>query len=274
MSQILVATDLSIRSDRAVQRALRLGRVMNLPCRIISVIDNDLPSDLRAKHSAEVATRLSRYLDEVSVPGQDVTCEVIQGDVHVAVLAEAEARETALLVLGLHRARPLLDLIRDTTMVRIVRGTRRPVLLVRDPADHDYARALVPVSFSPSCARALQAVRAIAPSAELRSFHAVSIPFSGLTGEGPDGAMARDLCAEAAAERDRWVATLTQGPNPANIEIMLGGRTEIMARLTAERPDLIGVGAHTRNGFLPNVLGGFVTDLMVTPPCDVLVARA
>lgn len=274
MSCILVATDLSIRSDRAVQRALRLGRAMGLPCRIVSVIDDDLPSDLLSKRRAEVAARLSRMVDHASAPGQDVSCEVITGDVDAAVLAEAEAQDAALLVLGLHRARPLQDLIRETTMVRIVRGTRRPVLLVRDPADHDYARALVPVSFSRSCESALRMVRAIAPSAELHAFHAVPIPFSGLTGERPGGAMARALCAEATAERDRWLATLGNGPSPAGIEIISGGRAEIMARLAAEGPDLIGVGAHTRSGFVPQVLGSFVTDLIATPPCDVLVARA
>ncbi len=274
MTCILAATDLSIRSDRAVQRALRLGRVLNLPCHIISVIDDDLPSDLLATRKAEVAARLMRFVDSASAPGQDVTFDVIAGDVHAAVQAEAEARDAALLVLGLHRSRPLLDLIRETTMVRIVRATQRPVLLVRNPADHDYARVLAPVCFSPSCASALLAVRAIAPRAELRSFHAVPIPFSGLTGDGPGSAMARELCAEATAERDRWQASFDQRPDPINIEIISGYLSEIMARLTVDRPDLIAVGAHTRSGFVPSVLGSFVTDLIVTPPCDVLVVRA
>ena len=274
MPCILAATDLSTRSDRAVQRALRLGARLQVPCRIVSVVDNDLPGDMLAERMKEVAHRLNRFTESLAaVPGQMVTSTVVAGDPHQAILAQAEAHDATMLVLGLHRSRPFLDLFRDTTMVRIVRGSLRPVLLVNDPVDHDYARVLVPVSFSPSCAAALQMARTIAPGAELRSFHAVPIPFSGLTGDGPGSAMARELSDEAAKERDAWTATLDPATNPPDIEIISGGRSEIMSRLTAVRPDLIAVGAHTRSGFSPNVLGSFVTDLIVTPPCDILVAR-
>src|SRR5690606_19447099 len=111
------------------------------------------------------------------------------------------------------------------------------------------------------------------PGRELRSFHAVPIPFRGLTGDGPGSHMGRELGNQATKERDAWTATLDQAITPREIEIISGDRTETMARLSAERPDLIAVGAHTRGGFSPNVLGSFVTDLIVTPPCDVLVAR-
>lgn len=273
MSCILVATDLSARSDRAVQRALRLSAKLKLPCRIVSVVDNDLPDDLIEERVTGVAQRLNRLVESLAKAGRKVTSAVITGDPDQAILEQAEAHDASLLVVGLHRARPILDLFRDTTMVRIVRGSLRPVLLVKDRADDDYARALVPVSFSPSCAAALRMARTIAPGAELRSYHAVAIPYSGLTGEGPDSDTARALSAEAAKERDAWLATLDPAIQKAEIEIMIGGRTETMARMTADRPDLVAVGAHTRSGLAPNELGGFVTDLIVWPPCDVLVAR-
>lgn len=104
------------------------------------------------------------------------------------------------------------------------------------------------------------------PLSELRSFHAVPIPFQGLTGDGPGSDMARALRDEAAKERDAWTATLDPGTTRPEIEIISGGRSETMARMAAGRPDLIAVGAHTRSGFSPNVLGSFVTDLIVTPP--------
>lgn len=274
MPCILAATDLSSRSDRAVQRALRLGAKLELPCRIVSVVDDDMPDDLLAGRLKEVAHRLQRFVESLAVRGQEVTSTVVAGDPDRAILEQADALDATLLVVGLHRPRPFLDLFRDTTMVRIVRGSLRPVLLVNDPADHDYSRALVPVSFSASCAAALRMAEAIASGAELRSFHAVPVPFAGLTGDGPGSAMARELCKEAEKLRDAWIATLSPATHPPMIEIISGGRSETMARLAAEGPDLIAVGAHTRIGFMPNVLGGFVTDLIVSPPCDVLVARA
>jgi len=274
MPCILAATDLSTRSDRAVQRALRLGAKLDLPCRIVSVVDDDLPGDMLAERMQDVAHRLTHFAANLAMPGQMVTSAVVAGDPDQAILEQAEALDATLVVLGLHRSRPLLDLFRDTTMARIVRGSLRPVLLVNDPADHDYARVLVPVSFSPSCAAALRMAGIIAPEAELRSFHAVPIPFAGLTGDGPGSTMARELCDAAEKERDAWIATLDPVTNLPEIEIISGGRTETMARMAAGRPDMIAVGAHTRKGFSPNLLGSFVTDLIGTPPCDVLVVRA
>lgn len=273
MSCILAATDLSARSDRAVQRALRLGEKLNVPCRIVSVVDDDLPGDMLAERVKEVGHRLHRFADSLAAPGQMVTSTVVAGDPDQAIQAQAEAHDATLVVLGLHRSRPFLDLFRDTTMVRIVRGSLRPVLLVSDPVDRDYASVLVPVSFSPSCAAALRMAGIIAPDAELRSFHAVPIPFVGLTGDGPDSDVAHAMRDEAAKQRDAWVATFDPATIRPEIEIISGGRTEIMARMSAGRPDLIAVGAHTRSGFSPDVLGSFVTDLIATPPCDILVAR-
>lgn len=54
MTCILAATDLSTRSDRAVQRALRLSAKLKLPCRIVSVVDNDMPDDMLANRVNDV----------------------------------------------------------------------------------------------------------------------------------------------------------------------------------------------------------------------------
>ena len=273
MTSILVATDLSTRSDRAVQRAVRLSAKLRLPCRIVSVVDDDLPDDILADRVRDVSQRLERFAASLAAPGQEVTSAVVPGDPHQAILEQAEAHDAALIVLGLHRSRPFLDLFRETTMVRVVRGSLRPVLLVHDQAVQDYARVLVPVSFSPSCAAALRMADTVAPGADLRSFHAVPIPYSGLTGEGPGSATARDLCDLATRQRDAWLAGLDLPHTLPEIEIISGGITETIGRMTAVKPDLIAVGAHTRSGFSPNVLGSFVTDLIFAPPCDLLVVR-
>lgn len=273
MKNILVATDLSARSDRAVQRAARLAAKLGLPCHVLSVIDDDLPVDMLTTLLKDVDARLAQFVKSLAAPGQVVTSAAVAGDPQEVLLGLAEELDAGLVVLGLHRRRPLVDLVRDSTMVRIVRASRRPVLLVKDLPNQDYAKVLVPVSFSPACAAALRTARTIAPKAEMRSFHAVPVPFAGLTGDGPGSAMAKDLCAEAERERDLWLAGLSlEGPLP-EIEIISGGRSVTMERLAAIKPDLLVVGAHTRSAFLPNVLGSFVTDLIHSPPCDLLVSR-
>lgn len=274
MTSILVATDLSTRSDRAVQRALRLGAMLRRPCHIVSVIDSDLPEDLQAALRRDVKQRLTRMAEGAEAEGQAVTCTVLAGDPHWTIVDHAEAVAADLIVLGLHRPRPFLDMLTGTTMTRIVRASRVPVLLVSDPADHDYRQVLVPVGFSPACAAAVRKAAEIAPQARLQAFHAAPVPFRGMTGEGPDSATARDLRAQAEAERDAWLATLGPAVRPPEVEIVSAGRIEVMNRMAAQKPDLVAVGAHMRSGLAPNVLGSFVTDLIRRPPCDVLVARA
>lgn len=274
MKSILVATDLSPRSDRAVHRALRIAAMQAIPCHVIAVVDNDVPKDMLARQQNDVAERLERFVRTVAAPDQQVTTAAIAGDPFTVIPEQAQIADAGLVVLGLHRARPFFDFIRDTTMERLVRRSMRPVLLVRDPADHDYAKVLVPVSFSPACAAALRIARTLAPKSDMRTFHAVLTPFSGLTGEGPDSATASAMQAEAAEDQAAWRAAHDPDNTLPETEILTGGRSEIMMRMSADKPDLIAVGAHTRAGYAPYTLGSFVAELIRTPPCDILVARA
>lgn len=112
MTCILAATDLSTRSDRAVQRALRMSVKLKLPCRIVAVVDNDVPDDMLADRVKDVTWRLDRMIASRALPGQVVTRSVVAGDPHQAILDLAKAHDATLLVLGLHRSRPFVDLFR------------------------------------------------------------------------------------------------------------------------------------------------------------------
>lgn len=147
--------------------------MLKLPCRIVSVIDSDLPGDIKAFLEDDVGHPLARFAQSLAAPGQEVASKVVMGDPHQAIIDQAEAEDADLIVLGLHRPRPFLDGLHGTTMVRIVRSSPKPVLLVNDPPDHDYTWVLLPVSFSPACAAAMRIAQVVALSAEMRAFHAV-----------------------------------------------------------------------------------------------------
>ena len=92
MKNILVATDLSTRSDRAVQRAVRLSAKLGLPCHVLSVIDDDLPADMRATLLKDVEARLAQFVKSVAAPGQTVTSAAVAGDPQEVLLGLAEPR--------------------------------------------------------------------------------------------------------------------------------------------------------------------------------------
>ena len=276
MPSILIATDLSHRSDRALARGVRLAAALNLPLRVVSAVDDDLPASLLARRIAETESHLDRLLAGARVPADlTVTRAALPGDVASVIPAEAHGSGAACVVLGLHRPRALLDFFRETTLERLVRMIRRPVLLVRDTAERDYQRVLVPVSFSPACAAALAAARWLAPGAEVRSLHALHLPVVGLPGETAAGPMAIALTAEAEAERAAWIARFGLPDGIDAPVIKIGGFGEVLDReLGGFLPDLLALGAHTRSGLAPHALGGAAARLIRTPPCDVLVARA
>ncbi|GKY87824.1 universal stress protein [Sinisalibacter aestuarii] len=273
MKTILVATDLSERSDRAVRRALRLAAQFGADCHVLHIVDDSLPTDMAEPLRAEAELRLRRFVTH-NQGDVDARVHVLIGDPPSVVPAEARALDADLVVVGLHRPRAILDRLRETTMERIVRLLNRPVLLVRDTADHDYGRALVPVSFSPACASALRAANTLAPQGEITVFHAVYLPFAGLTREHPGGPMDRELTREAKAVCEHWRDTEKLTGPEGRVSFTSGSLSEVFQRKLAEvQPDLVALGAHTRGPLAVYTLGSFAADLLRDPPTDLLLAH-
>ena len=65
LTNILVATDMSPRSDRAVRRAFALARVHELPVTVLMVLDDAMPPDLTDMLHAKAEMELERFLATV-----------------------------------------------------------------------------------------------------------------------------------------------------------------------------------------------------------------
>lgn len=273
MRVFLVATDLSERSDRAVRRALRLARRKDATCHVLHVVDDALPRDLAETIRADAEARLRRFVD-AQPNGKGAEVAVLIGDPIATIAEAARARNADIVLFGLHRPRPFLDMLRETTLERLVRLSRRPALLVRDPADHDYGRILVPVSFSEACATALDAARKLAPKAEISAFHAIHLPFAGLTHEHRGGAMDHELTAEAEATRNTWCAAQGLSKELCAVTPVTGSLGAVTDRHIQDfKPDLIALGTHTRSRFSTHPLGRFAAALVRDPPTDLLLAH-
>jgi nucleotide-binding universal stress UspA family protein len=269
MKHIVVATDMSERSDRAIARALRLARETGGKCTVTSVVEDALPEDLATQLCESTHARLRAMLDAQDAPEADI--RVLVGDIVPAVLSVALECEADLLVLGLHRQRAWMDAVRQTTMERILTLAPRPVLLVRDAAAGQYERALAAVNFSPACATAVKTARRIAPDATLVGMHALHIPFSGLTG-GTDSPMANAVRREAAEQAEEWRGRYNL---PIDMpEIVTGSFDEVLQRRLRDlQPQFLAIGAHTRSTLSFHKLGNYAAELIRNPPVDLLVAR-
>jgi nucleotide-binding universal stress UspA family protein len=257
-----------------MRRALLLARALGARLDVVHVIDDDLPADLAAEKRRVAEQALTRALAGPEAAGVETGIAVLEGHPAAVIAREAEARDALLVITGQHRARPFLDMLRETTVERMVRAIARPVLLVAAPAEAPYAKVLVPVAFSPACATAVRMARDIAPGATMHLFHAVHVPFAGLMDASGQRDVTRTVLADDATACDRWQSDHHLPADLAQPEIVAGGFGTLMAdRVARLRPDLIALGAHTRSGLSLFTLGGTAAELLRDPPCDLLLAR-
>lgn len=272
MKQILVATDLSPRSETALLRAFQLAQSRGAEVTVIHSIDTELPSTM-SKEMHRLAEEQLRKDTETAALQYPCSYRVrlADGAPDDAARTQALGADADLIVLGLHRPRTFFDGFRETTMERLVRTSKVPVLLAVTPPKADYARVLCPVDFSPASARAVATARKLLPEAEYRLFHAFHVPHP-LHGasDGSDLPFRKAVTAEYGVWR-----TLHEGiaelQAPDIVEGAITAATAI--EITAFKPDLLVIGAHSRGRLERVRLGSFARDMIRNPPLDVLISH-
>ncbi|WP_299699310.1 universal stress protein [uncultured Tateyamaria sp.] len=275
LTSILVATDLSIRSDRAVRRAAQIAREHGAALTVLTVLDDAMPLEIIDTLHAKARATLDRFVTSVC-DGVNVTIKAEPGDPSANII-RACTDEVDLLVMGTHRQRPFLDAVRETTMQRIVRRISTPVLLVTDRVDHAYSTVLSACDFSPACSGAMRMAHALAPTAAIHPVHALHIPYSGMLSQTKAAADAIEASfrQEAESAAKAWMrGEDLPSEQMEQLEILAGVPYPILRRkVDTGNVDLIAVGAHGRVGAARSLLGSLATDLMREPLCDVLIAR-
>lgn len=276
---ILVATDLSQRSDRAVARAGLLARESGAALHILNVVDDELPAPIA---EAEIAAAEASLKDLAAAPGTlhglDLKVEVLAGDPWKAIVQRADYLDADLIVMGAHRNRGIAGMFEGTTLERVARTARHPVLRVAGPPLDAYRRPLVGLDFSDCSREAARLAHLLAPKAEVTLVHGYHVPYralslhtaslGGLTKAEKD-AIETDLQRQI----DAFVAGLGTVGQPFRSVIREGAPERVLAELRAEQNvDLICLGMHARSWLYNSVLGSTAHDVLADCPCDLLLA--
>ena len=129
IQHLLVATDLSEHSERALARALRVAQGGRLTA--LHVVTAGLPADLAGRWQKDAEAFLAERLGRVSSPGSpDLETVVVAGDPFSAIIGEAAKRQVGLIVMGEPRRQGYADMFTGTTAERVIRFSDRPVLMV------------------------------------------------------------------------------------------------------------------------------------------------
>ncbi len=156
MKKIMLATDFSERSDRALRRATLLARQFEAALLIVHVVDDDQPRRI-VESERDVASTLLRELRDTvqdidGIPPCETRVELADPFVGIARAVEEVAPD--LLVIGPHRRQALRDVFDGTTAERTIRSVTCPVLMVNAPPVGPYGHVMLTTDFSEGSKRA------------------------------------------------------------------------------------------------------------------------
>ena len=143
MKTIVVATDFSERSDRAIRRAKLLAREFDAKIHLIHVVDDD-QAQLIVLAEREASTKLLEELTHTLEKIDAVKCDfrVVLGKPFCGITQAAQDLGADLIVIGPHRRQLLRDILIGTTAERTIRTADCPVLMANGVPTGSYRQAL------------------------------------------------------------------------------------------------------------------------------------
>lgn len=267
---ILLATDLSARCDRALDRALIVAEQLDARLLIVNVIEKgELARD--ASYEEWLKSEIVRDLPDTKVAIEVV---IMRGSVPQSIAKIAQEQNCALIVTGVARYNSLRDFFLGTLVDSLVRSSDIPVLIVKRRTHGRYKRILAATDFSSCSRQAIEVSARFFPEIPIRLAHAYHTPYSGwLSSESVAKDTREEAEEELAAflEQANFTDSLRQRLSP---DIAYGDINAVMDhQIETFDPDLFVLGSHGKSGFAQATIGSIATELMSWMPADTLVVR-
>ncbi|MGE0151454.1 MAG: universal stress protein [Reyranellaceae bacterium] len=282
--KILLATDLSARCDRALDRAVALAATWQAELVVVhameqtddfyaTVLEERLPSWRRLSDPAAVVAEQMRRDMLQAAPNVVTIAE--KGEPDEVVLQAAKKHGCDLIVTGIARDETLGRFGLGTTVDRLLRRSRLPVLVVKERVRAPYANIVVATDFSSSSREALRVAAGFFPERKLHLFHGFEPPGIGLVSE-PD--RYREQCRQSVT---RECASFLAGAGlPADrtrhfgLIIEEGDPGDLIRQYVRDRgADLVVLGTQGRSALADLFLGSTARNILSSLPCDALAVR-
>lgn len=283
MKTILVGTDFSTRSDRALRRATLLAKALGARLLLLHVVDDDRPEALVADEretAQKLLRRLARTVREVDGVACDYRLEL--GNADEIIIRRSDEAGVDLVVMGPHRRRAVADLFVGTTVERVVRRGSRPVLVAVASPVRPYQNLLLAADMSESCGRAIAAARALGlldlgTVTAVNGFDAPALAAMLQTSATSDAI--RDYIEKRRAKASRALATFLRKQKLTVHNRLVepaGNAPAALIENTARNlgVDLVVVGTAGKSGVRGFLLGSVARDVLAGSSVDVLAVPA
>jgi len=276
--RILCATDLTPRSDGAMQRAALLARQMNAEVHFVHALNDKLAGRVLRSKVNRASTRLashSRHLMQHAP--ESVTAEVQLGPPVEIVIAAAREYNPDLIVIARPKRRRL-DAMLGTTAERIIRATGCSVLLVGNAVEKPYERAVLATDLSSTSAHVTRTAvnMGMLKNAQTWVVHAFGLPYHDIaTADNfdPTDSVSAKAIWHSTARRNVMRSLQEAGIDPSRVHIS----TELARPLTAirrvvdeARPELLVIGVSRWLALKRVLVGSVAHQVFRGVNCDVL----
>lgn len=171
--KILVATDLTPKSNRAVERAIALAAKWGARLYVVHVVEVGDETSATAvatasKQAAEALADLERQIKRnPTATGIDIEILSTLGNPAERILAKCDRLLINLLVMGAGEKRTIGQRLLGTNVDRVLRRSMDPVLCVHKPAVSPYRKVVIATDFSEPSNVAFDCGIALFPNTEL-----------------------------------------------------------------------------------------------------------
>lgn len=280
LKSLMIATDLSSRSEKALQRAGALAKRFGCPWTVLCVVDEDQPAALVEQEATQVRLLLeARLVELTALGGSCPRIRVEVGDPNQKIVNCALEEDVDLLVMGSHRKSVLRDIFVGTTVERVVRAGKLPVLMVNQPAVGEYRDLLLALDTSPASANAVRVAERLGllQGAVRRAIYAFSplakgmMQYSGVSEERIDEFVGTET-RQAVDEFKAFLRDQQLEPWIDEQLVAVGLPGNVLERMSEKhRPDLLVMGTRGMGGIKRALIGSVADYALRELDCDILV---
>jgi nucleotide-binding universal stress UspA family protein len=280
---VALATDLSHRCDRALDRAVLIAQDWEAALLVVHAMERPageaMLSDRRGLPSWRrppdpvAATREHLLRDLLNEdPGIDISVQVETGAPGPIILDAARRAGAGLIVTGVARNETLGRMLLGDTVDWLIRKSTMPILIVRDRCYMPYQHMVVATDFSASARIAFETAVRFFPEALISLFHAYEVPFAHYI---DNTEIEREFAGHGAAAADRFLKEAGLTPEAARRVARLIERGSVEGLLgdhaQTSRRHLTVVGTHGGGVLHHALIGSTARKIIDTVPGDVLV---
>lgn len=284
IKKILLATDLADKSDRAMERALRIAHEQNARLYIVHIAPaykgprgKKGALDLQEYTQNLIQSYLDAYKDSEIIKAEIIIRQ--GGEVLFQILEIAYAHTVDLIIMGLHGKTKFRELFTGTTIERIVSRGMVPVLMVKNKPTGPYKKIISAIDFAPASRNAMRVALDMSAQANCVAMNVYNMPAYYAdavvyirTEEAIKENNKKSMDAFIKTERSHYAQTHHGKERRLSSALLEGPLYDTLRKAAVKaKADLITVGAHGQFGAAAK-LGVTTGDILSNPPCDVLVA--